>query len=324
MVIRVGLIGTGYAAKARAKSLIGDGRAHLLSVSGEDSHRTEVFAQQYGLVPATSWQALVSDVQIDLVVVATVSSLHGEIVAAALQAGKHVVVEYPLSLDVSQAEGLIKLATQQKVLLHVEHIELLGGLHRAMRSHLSQIGAVQYVNYRTLNPQNPAPRKWTYRKALFGFVYCGALSRVQRMTNLFGVVQRVSCTTRYVGESVDDDWFKGVLSSARLEFASGVVAELTYGKGEGLWVRRREVEVQGSDGAMAFQGNHGQLVTAEGERSIAVEPRKGLFLKDTDAVLSYLIHGAPLYVSASDSLYALKVADALRSASERGETVTVD
>lgn len=337
MVIRVGLIGTGYAAGARAKSFQADERSRLVAVSGRDPHRIESFAQVYGVTAVNRWQALVSDEWIDVVVVATVSALHGEVVEAALTAGKHVVVEYPLSLDVAQAQRLVMLAAHQNVLLHVEHIELLGGLHRAMQAHLSQLGAVHYVNYRTLNPQNPAPRKWTYNKTLFGFAYVGALSRVQRMTNLFGAVRQVSCCTRYVGDAAGDDWFKGVLSSARLEFVNGVVAELAYGKGEGLWVRRREVEVQGSKGAMIFQGNQGRVVTAEGERAIAVEPRKGLFVKDTDAVLTYLMDRptdgfadesptdeVPLYVSAQESVYALKISDALRRASESGETVRVD
>ncbi|MFK8183723.1 MAG: Gfo/Idh/MocA family protein [Phormidesmis sp.] len=324
MVIRVGVIGTGYAAGARAKALNGDARSRLIAVAGRDLDRTEAFAQTHNVRAAKSWQALVADVQIEMVVVATVSALHGDMVEAALRAGKHVVVEYPLSLDVMQAERLMALAAQKNVLLHVEHIELLGGLHRAMSAHLHAVGLVRYVNYRTLNPQHPAPRKWTYNQALFGFPYCGALSRVQRMTTLFGAVGQVSCCTQYVSDAAEGNWFKGVVSSARLEFVSGVVAALTYGKGEGLWVRRREVEVQGSDGAMTFQGNQGRLITVQGEQAIAVEPRKGLFVKDTDAVMSYLTDGVPLYVNVRDSVYALKVSDALRRASESGQTVKVD
>jgi len=299
-----------------------DERSCPTDVAGRDFQRATEFAQAHGLKAVKDWRSLVSSSAIDLVVVATVSALHGEIVAAALRAGKHVVVEYPLSFDVMQARRLVALAAEKGVLLHVEHIELLGGLHRAVKAGLAEIGEVRYVSYRTLNPQNPAPRKWTYHKALFGFAYMGALSRVERMVDLFGAVDRVSCCTRYVGEE-EAGWFSGVLSSARLAFVNGVVAELTYGKGEGLWMKRRDVEVQGRLGAIAFTGNQGTLVTAEGSRAIAVEPRKGLFVKDTDAVLSYLTEGTPLYISATQSVYALSVADALRSASERHEVITL-
>lgn len=319
MSFRVGIVGTGYAAKARVEALLADGRSQPLLVAGY--RHTAAFAEKYGLQAMESWPQLVDDARIDLVVVANVSSLHGDVVEAALNAGKSVVVEYPLSLDLSQAERLVRLALDRGLLLHVEHIELLGGLHVAMREHLPAVGLPGYVSYRTLNPQQPAPTKWTYRRDLFGFPFCGALSRVHRLTHLFGQVERVDCCTRIDSSQADSRYFKGILSSARLQFDCGLIAELTYGKGENLWVRRRDVEVQGSLGALAFVGNEGTITTAEGEKAIAVAPRKGLFVKDTEMVLDYLTDGTPLYVSAAESLYALRVGDALRRASDSGETV---
>lgn len=324
MVIRVGLIGTGYAAKMRAQALLADERSHLIAVAGRDLARTEDFAKTHGLQPLLSWQALLRDSTIMMVVVATVSALHGEVVEAALLAGKHVVVEYPLSLAVAQAQRLVALAEQRELLLHVEHIELLGGLHVAMRSHLPQLGEVNYVNYRTINPQHPAPMKWTYQSELFGFPFCGALSRVHRLTTLFGRVVQVDCSTQTVRREDNPAYFSRLLSSGRLLFESGVIAEVTYGKGEGLWRRCREVEVQGSLGAIAFTGNKGELTTAEGVSSISVAPRKGLFLKDTERVLDYLVEGTPLYVSAAQSVYSLSVGDALRRASQSGQTIYLD
>ncbi len=320
--IRVGLVGTGYAANARAKSFLADRRSHLVGVSGDSADRTHEFSAQYDVRAISSWQELVAEGSIDLVVICTVSALHGEVAAAALEAGKHVVVEYPLSLEVEQAEQLIKLAAQKQLLLHVEHIELLGGLHLAMRSHLPKIGNPLYVGYRTINPQNPAPKKWTYQKELFGFPFCGALSRVHRLTNLFGLVKQVSCRTR-ISEAADDVYFKQILSSARLQFESGLIAELVYGKGEGLWVYHREIEVQGDEGTLFFDRDEGTLTTAEETSVIAVAPRQGLFVKDTQGVLDYLSEGKPLYVSAAESVYALRVGDALRRASSSGDTVAV-
>ncbi|MEL6604102.1 MAG: Gfo/Idh/MocA family oxidoreductase [Cyanobacteria bacterium J06614_10] len=324
MVIRVGLVGTGYAARVRAEALVADERSQLVCVAGRTPERSDAFAARYGISAVQRWQQLVTDDGIDVVVVCTVSSLHGAVVEAALGAGKHVVVEYPLSLELAQAYRLVARAASQGLLLHVEHIELLGGLHLAMQAYLPRIGTPTYVSYRTINPQHPAPRKWTYHSELFGFPFCGALSRVHRMTQLFGRVRRVTCCTRRVPSDDDADYLKSILSSGRLQFESGVVAELTYGKGEGWWVKRRDVEVQGSMGAIAFVGNAGTLTTAQGTEPIAIAPRKGLFLKDTQAVLDYLTAGTPLYVSPHESVYALAVGDALRRASVSGKTVCLD
>ncbi len=323
MRVRAGLVGTGYAANVRAAALKADERSQLLSVSSQSAERVATFAERYGVEPAESWLDVVADERLDLVVVTTVSALHGEIVETALKAGKHVVVEYPLSLDLAQAKRLLTLASEKGLLLHVEHIELLGGLHKAMRSHLPSIGVASYVNYRTLNPQHPAPLKWTYRQALFGFPFCGALSRVHRLTNLFGRVKTVDCCTRSVQNVLDSSFYSSVLSSGRLQFESGMIAELTYGKGEGLWTARRDIEIQGNLGSLAFTGNEGLLTTANGAQRIEVAPRKGLFVKDTEEVLAYLYEGSSLYVSAAESVYALEVGDALRRASESGQTVSL-
>ncbi|HIK42324.1 Gfo/Idh/MocA family oxidoreductase, partial [Thermoleptolyngbya sp. M55_K2018_002] len=51
--------------------------------------------------------------------------------------------------------------------------------------------------------------------------------------------------------------------------------------------------------------------------------RRGLFARDTAAVLDFLTKGKPLYVSLADSLYALAVAEAARISAEKGEVVGV-
>ena len=324
MVIRVGIVGTGYAASMRARAFEGDARSQLVSVAGRSVERTEAFAKEYGIQAVDSWRSLVQDDAVDLVIIATVSSLHGDVAQAALEAKKAVVVEYPLSLDLAQAERLVAIAQAQNQLLHVEHIELLGGLHQATKTYLPRIGLPSYINYRTINAVRSAPLKWTYRLDLFGFPFTGALSRVHRLTQLFGVVQAVDCCTRTVKSQVDSNYFSSVLSSARLQFESGLIAELTYGKGEGFWTGRRDIEIQGQQGSLIFERDEGRLTTDQGVESIAVVPRKGLFLKDTQSVLDFLTMGKALYVKPSESLYALRVSEALQRASDSGQTVLIE
>ena len=60
----------------------------------------------------------------------------------------------------------------------------------------------------------------------------------------------------------------------------------------------------------------------QGEKiqTIEVAARRGLFAKDTKMVIEYLLGGDPLYVTPEASLYALKIADFTRKASETGKT----
>ncbi len=318
--LRVGLVGTGAAAKLRAEALQSEPRATLVAVAGHTPAVTEEFSQTYQALRVGSWQQLVEREDVDLVIVSTINKDHGAIAREALEAGKHVVVEYPLALDVLEAESLIALAEAKGKLLHVEHIELLGGLHQALRSHLPEIGTPFYARYSTINPQRPAPRKWTYHPELFGFPLMGALSRLHRFTDLFGEVATVSCQARFWGS--DREFYSSCLCTAQLNFTNGLLAEVTYGKGEILWEPARTFEVHGELGALIFDGDEGILVQTSGKKEIFVGSRRGLFAKDTSMVLDNLIAGTPLYVTPVASLHTLKVADAARHSAQTGKTVT--
>lgn len=321
---RVGLVGTGYAAKIRAESLQADGRGQLVAVAG-NAERTQQFSATYGAEALPSWSELIARADIDLVIVATVNCAHGEIVRAALQAGKHVVVEYPLTLNWAEATELTRLAQAQQKLLHVEHIELLSGVHQAVAAALPSIGAPFYVRYTNLNAQHPAPRKWTYSLQQFGFPLMGAVSRIHRLTNWFGPVATVSCQAQFdpdPGSSESpSEFYTACLCSAQLRFVSGLIAEVVYGKGEAIWQSARILEIHGQQGGILVNGEQGVLVQPNQTQPLEMGSRRGLFAKDTAMVLDHLTTSAPLYVSLEDSLYALKVADAARRSAETGQTI---
>ncbi|MEO8893440.1 MAG: Gfo/Idh/MocA family oxidoreductase, partial [Coleofasciculaceae cyanobacterium] len=125
--IKAGIVGTGFAAKLRAETLQSDPRSHLIAVSGHTPETSQEFAHKYEAVAVESWQQLVEHPDLDLVIISTINRDHGAIAHGALNANKHVIVEYPLSLDPAEADSLIALAEAKGKLLHVEHIEILGG-----------------------------------------------------------------------------------------------------------------------------------------------------------------------------------------------------
>jgi biliverdin reductase len=316
--IRAGLVGTGFAAKLRAEALQADARSHVVAVNGHTPEKTQTFAQTFEATAVDGWQELVEHPDVDLVFICTINRDHGAIARAALNAGKHVVVEYPLSLDPNDAESLIALAQAKGKLLHVEHIELLGGLHQALRQWLPKIGNAFYSRYVTITPQRPAPQRWTYHPEQFGFPLSAALSRIMRFTDLFGEVASVSCQSRFWDAA---DYYTACLCNAQLRFTNGLIAEVTYGKGDVFWQGFRDFEVHGDQGTLRFEGDKGTFIRGEESIPIEIGGRRGLFVKDTNLVLDYLVEGKPLYVSVLASYYALKVADAARQSAETGKAI---
>ncbi|MEG4799337.1 Gfo/Idh/MocA family oxidoreductase [Microcoleus sp. ARI1-B5] len=319
--IRVGIVGTGFAAKLRAEMLVADARSNLVAVAGRNPEKTAAFCQTFGAEAEVSWRKLVERDDLDLVIVCTVNRDHGAIVLAALENDKHVVVEYPLSLDVSEAERAIELAAQKQKLLHIEHIELLGGLHSSIKESLPLIGKVFYARYVTITSVRSVPERWTYQHSLFGFPLIGAISRLHRFTDLFGEVTSVNCQTQFW--DTKPDFYKACLCNAQLRFANGVLAEAVYGKGDTFWQSENVFTIYGEEGTLVFTPESGQLIQGENRQMIQVGTRRGLFAKDTDMVLDCLLHGTPLYVENTSSLYALKVADAARISSEIRQNVAL-
>jgi biliverdin reductase len=320
--IRVGLVGTGYAAKLRAETFLHDERSYLVAVSGHTPEKTEAFAKAYHAEAIASWQQLVEREDIDLVVICTINRDHGVIARKAISNGKHVVVEYPLSLDIKEAEELIALSKAQNKLLHVEHIEMLGGMHQALKQHLPHVGREFFVRYNTIKPEHPAPRKWTYSHELFGFPLMGALSRLHRLVDLFGKVVTVNCHHRFW--EVETEYYQSCFCDTHLCFENGLLAQVVYAKGETLWQTERRFEVHGEDGGLIFDENTGVLVQEGGITPIEVGTRRGLFAKDTTMVLDNLINGTPLYITPEESLYTLKVADAACRSAKSGITVVIN
>ena len=243
------MVGTGFTAKLRAPTLQADPRSQLVAVTGHTPEKTQEFSQIYQATAVNSWQELVDRDDVDLVMICTINRDHGPVARAALEAGKHVVVEYPLSLDPVEAETLLALADRQGRLLHIEHIELLGGVHNALKASLAEAGEVFYARYATISSKRPAPRSWTYHPDLFGFPFTGALSRLHRLTDLWGTVATVSGQSQF-WPSPQPEYFTACLCTAQLQFTSGAIAELIYGKGERFWKNERKLEVYGDRGTL--------------------------------------------------------------------------
>ncbi len=320
-MVGFGLIGTGYAATRRAEFLAQDSRGRLVAVAGHTWEKVQQLTSTYPAVACGDWRMVVEHPEVDIVLIATVNALHGEMVQAALAAGKGVVVEYPLALDYAQAQSLVHFARQRGLFLHVEHIELLSPIHQVLREIVPQLGQVHTGRSVQLVSQYPAPWKWTYHRDLFGFPFIAGLARVSRLLDLLGSVAWVFCDERIHGG--DNGYYRSCYASAQLGFTQGTLVELTYGKGEYIWENQRHFSLHGSQGGVIFNGEQGEWVTPERKQPLNVARAQGLFHQDMDNVLSHLTTGVPLYTTAAASLAALRVATGLQVSAQSGQRVVL-
>jgi biliverdin reductase len=85
--LRIGIVGTGYAARTRAEILVADVRSQLVAITGRIPERVSDLSQTLGIEALPDWSTLINRDDLDLVFICTVNRDHGAIARAALQAG---------------------------------------------------------------------------------------------------------------------------------------------------------------------------------------------------------------------------------------------
>jgi UDP-2-acetamido-3-amino-2,3-dideoxy-glucuronate N-acetyltransferase len=147
---RVAVIGCGMWGRNHVRTFADLGA--LAAVHDQDEVAAQAMASQHG-VPARRLDAILSDEDIDAVVVAAPAVRHHELASAALEAGKHVLVEKPIALDVADAERLCVLADSNDRVLMVGHLLQYHPAFLALREVVEQgeLGRLQYVYSNRLN-----------------------------------------------------------------------------------------------------------------------------------------------------------------------------
>jgi myo-inositol 2-dehydrogenase/D-chiro-inositol 1-dehydrogenase len=103
-MIRFGLAGLGCMGTVHARNVVAHHGAALVAVSDPDTGRAEKVAAQVGCSVATSFEAMVSNAGIDAVIIASPTRLHAAQAICAARAGKAVLCEKPLSIDLEAAK----------------------------------------------------------------------------------------------------------------------------------------------------------------------------------------------------------------------------
>ena len=119
--VRVGVIGTGHLGALHAKMYAQIPAARFMGVYDQNGSTAESVAAAYGVTPAASIEELLRTV--DAVSIATVTSAHHDVAKQALTAGVHVLIEKPITTTVAEADELIAMAADRKLLIQVGHIE---------------------------------------------------------------------------------------------------------------------------------------------------------------------------------------------------------
>ena len=232
-ILRWGLIGCGDISEKRVAPALQEAPlSRLVAVARARAELVADFAARHG-VPRwySDWRELVADTEVDAVYVATPVRFHAEQMITAALAGKHVLCEKPMALNVAECERMIAAARSRGVRFGIAYYRHLYPIVRRLRELLAsgELGEpvfAQVQAFEHFDPQPGHPRAWLLRKAESGGgpMMDFGCHRIEILLDLFGTAQEVRgfpAKVRFLEREVEDTCV------AHFRFGGGAAAVLT-------------------------------------------------------------------------------------------------
>lgn len=148
-MIRIGVVGAGHWGPNLIRNFHNRQRSEVRWVVDLNEQRRDAIHSRYPSVETFDSMARAFDSQdVDAVVVATPTVTHYELVKAALEAGKHVLVEKPLTADSKTSQELVDLARSKNLKLLVGHVFLYNSAVRWVKEAIDNgdLGQIYYLS----------------------------------------------------------------------------------------------------------------------------------------------------------------------------------
>jgi len=152
--IGLAVVGAGYWGPNLVRTAIGTPALRLEWLCDLDEERARAVLGRYTTVQATSsYERVLADPAVDAVAIATPVATHFDLVRAALEAGKHVLVEKPLTSSAADGAKLAELAERSGLVLMCDHTYCYTPAVRRIRELIrgEEIGEVQFVDSVRIN-----------------------------------------------------------------------------------------------------------------------------------------------------------------------------
>jgi predicted dehydrogenase len=143
----IGVIGYGYWGPNLVRNFMEAKGSSVTMVSDMNQKQLDRAKSRYpNIATTTDFNELVTNPNVDAVVIATPVFAHHKLAMAALQNGKHVFVEKPMASSVAECQEMIAEAEKRKLVLHVDHTFVYTGAVRKI-AELAQSGDLGDLYY---------------------------------------------------------------------------------------------------------------------------------------------------------------------------------
>ncbi len=301
-VMRIGVVGTGVLGSHHARVFAGLEQATLTSVFDLDLAKAFRVGAPFGVGAAASLEAFIESV--DAAVVAVPTAAHAEVATKLIAAGRHVLIEKPITSTIEDAERLVALAEGRGVLLQVGHVERFNPAAEA----LGKIGAPRFVEVHRLSP---FPNRSLDIDVILDLM-------IHDLDLLIALDSSKPVQIDAVGVPVLTD--RVDIANVRIRFASGLIANLTASRVSAEKLRKFRVfgsKLYVSCDFLTRQAQVARLVAGAGGAleirldsigSGALDPESEPLRRQARAFLTAIEERSAPVVSGSDGLAVLRIA----------------
>jgi predicted dehydrogenase len=237
----------------------------VVAIAGRNRERTRVVADDLGLRAIDDWRDLVASPDIDLISIVTPPSEHREMALAALEAGKHVLLEKPTALNAAEAEELVAAAQRvpDRVTLIDHELRFLPSWREARARMADEIGDIRYAEVRYSSPaRGDRNRKWDWWSdaSRGGGVWGAVGSHFVDALRYFGMEPEAALAVMRstISHRPYEDGTRAVTSddfaSVDLRLRGGAIAAMTFSGVSAGPDESSVLTIHGERGAMRFIG----------------------------------------------------------------------
>ncbi|WP_084964929.1 Gfo/Idh/MocA family protein [Thermoactinospora rubra] len=152
--IGMALVGAGYFGPHLLRNAQQVPELHVKAVCDLNLDRARTVIGRYSTIePTDSFARILDDPEIEAVAIATPAATHFELARAALEAGKHVLVEKPITASLADAEKLVQLAEDTGLTLMCDHTLCYTPVVQRIRELVGsgEIGDIQFIDAVRIN-----------------------------------------------------------------------------------------------------------------------------------------------------------------------------
>ncbi|GAA3343142.1 Gfo/Idh/MocA family oxidoreductase [Amorphoplanes nipponensis] len=321
--LRLGVLGAADIARRRTlPAVAAEPDVELVAVASRDPHRARRCTEVFGGEPMAGYAALLGRADIDAVYLPLPAALHARWIEAALDAGKHVLAEKPLTIRAADAHRLVASAAARGLVLAENYMFALHPQHACVAELIAagMIGEVRGMRAAFTIPPLPAG-DIRYRPEVGG----GALADVG------GYPLRASALLlgeplEVIGATLRVDAARGVdlSGAALLSTPAGVISEVTFGMEHAY---RAGYEVWGTGGTIRLERAYAtppdhvpvlHLRTRDDVRTRRLEP-DDQFRRAVRAFAAAVRDGADSGLQGDDILRQADLVDRVRAVARRAE-----